>query len=283
MTIAYEISYAAHTASCTFLLDEEGICRRIVMAPKAKRRESARTSSKCVGAQYVASLDSRAAGLMVEMPRVGASMLFARVDENGRVSLVRTGAVLRFESHRREPPVEDPFVEPMSSRSVETSAPVLEALEPRTPPKTERFVPPPRQDTIDTPRKVAINEILESRDPDYQDMSDRTQRIPALRPQDIANMRLGDDDQTNELGSEMATAQWRAADHALPPRTQRLQVNESGPVSRQPPAPPPSRGVLPKRSDPKLRAAAAARAYLNEPARTPQAQDSDVVIRRRRG
>ena len=271
MTIAYEISYAAHTASCTFLLDDEGICRRIVVAPKAKRRESARSSAKCVGAQYVASLDTATAGGLVEMPRVGTSMLFARVDENGRISLVRTGVLVRFESHRTEPPIEDPFIEPMTSRSVETSAPVLDALEsPRPPaaPRTQRFVSPQPQDTLATPRSVAVREILESRDPDYQDMTDRTQRIPALRPQDIANMRLGDDDQTNELGSEMATAQWRAADHALPPRTQKI---------------PAARGVLPRRSDPKLRAAAAARAYLNEPSPAPAPVDSDVIVRRRRG
>ena len=80
MATPIDISYAAHTASCTFLLDDEGICRRIVMAPRGKRRESSRTASRCVGAQYVASLDGSAAGGLVEMPRVGAAMLFARVD-----------------------------------------------------------------------------------------------------------------------------------------------------------------------------------------------------------
>ena len=55
------IVYAAHTASCTFLLDSEGFCRRIVLAPNA-RRSAARTAARCVDAQYVASLDGRAAG-----------------------------------------------------------------------------------------------------------------------------------------------------------------------------------------------------------------------------
>jgi hypothetical protein len=117
-TPSIDITYAAHTASCTFLLDSEGICRRIVMAPKGKRRQSTNTAARCVGAQYVASLDGSAAGGLVEMPRVGAAMLFARVDEHGRVSLVRTGVVTAFESQ----PAEDPFVH---SGTVETSAPAL--------------------------------------------------------------------------------------------------------------------------------------------------------------
>jgi hypothetical protein len=71
----------------------------------------------------VASLDASVAGMLAEMPRVGSAMLFARVDERGRVSLVRTGVVTRFERHRAE----DPFVETekVPSMSVETSAPVI--------------------------------------------------------------------------------------------------------------------------------------------------------------
>ncbi len=113
-----DISYAAHTASCTFLLDEKGICRRIVMTPKAKA-ERAQAAAKCVGAQYVASLDATSPGGLIDMPRVGAAMLFARVDTRGRVSLARTGTLLRFESRKGQ----DPFV---ASQSVETSAPLLD-------------------------------------------------------------------------------------------------------------------------------------------------------------
>lgn len=53
------------------------------------------------------------------MPRPGTSMLFARVDERGRVSLVRTGTLTSFEPMHAH----DPFV---PSCSVETSAPMLE-------------------------------------------------------------------------------------------------------------------------------------------------------------
>jgi len=249
-----EISYAAHTSSCTFLLDDQGICRRIVLAPKGKRRDASRTSARCVGAQYVASLDGSAAGGLVEMPRVGAAMLFARVDENGRVSLVRTGVLTSFESRAGE----DPFVE---SASVETSAPQLAGLE------TVRA------------EQAALAAAQALRDLDYQDPSDRTQRIKALRPEDYDNI---DDDRTEEIGNDLATAEYRSIE-AYPAHSARPTLpSEPPPTVRRPPSPS-ARGVLPRRSDPKIRAAAsAARAW--EPSQTPPDYGSDVqVTRRRRG
>jgi hypothetical protein len=121
----YKIAYAAHTNSCTFLLDSEGVCRRIVPQPAltrtAKGREAAAAANRCVGAQYVASLDGSVPGLLAEMPRAGIPMVFARVDSRGRVSLVRTGVVTRFDSQRRS----EPFSDPAPSVSVETSAPPI--------------------------------------------------------------------------------------------------------------------------------------------------------------
>jgi hypothetical protein len=260
------ITYAAHTSSCSFLLDSDGICRRIVLAPKGKRSAS-RTAARCVGAQYVASLDGSAAGGLVEMPRVGAAMLFARVDERGRVSLVRTGTVTAFESHANE----DPFVDP---GTVETSAPDL--LTPRAAPA------PTQRSSFDDPV-----------DPDYyDDPSQRTQRIQALRPQDIARAlgELG-----TEQGNDLATAEYRAAvdDQAASRATTPSSANV--PTLRNPhrettlddedddyarPAPAP-RGVLPRRSDPHVRAAAA-RAWAPDPRPTPRAYASDVQVSRRR-
>jgi hypothetical protein len=184
---AIDILYAAHTASCTFLLDAEGICRRIVVAPKGKRSAS-RTASRCVGAQYVASLDGSAAGGLVEMPRVGAAMLFARVDEDGRISLVRTAVVTSFESSAGE----DPFAE-TGSGAVATSAPELE-------PSPRAAHPQP--------------------DVDYYDPSERTQRIQALRPEEIA-AALGEE---SEDSPELATAEYHAVD-----------IEESAPHRRTPP------------------------------------------------
>ena len=256
MATSIEISYAAHTSSCTFLLDDQGICRRIVLAPKGgKRREVARTSAKCVGAQYVASLDGSAAGGMVEMPRVGAAMLFARVDEHGRVSLVRTGALISFESRAGE----DPFVD---SVSVETSAPQLAGLE------TVRA------------EQQALAAAQALRDLDYQDPSERTQRMKALRPEDYDD--IDDVDRTEEIGNDLATAEYRSVDVAQAHRLS-LPPSEAPVTVRRPPTPS-QRGVLPRRSDPKVRAAAsAARAWEVSP-QTPPDHGSDVqVTRRRRG
>lgn len=97
------IAYAAYTEGCTFLLDEQGVCRRAV--PKRARsgertfagRTVAEAARRCVGAQYVASIDVREPGALVPRPCVGASMLFAYVGEGGRIAVVRTGPLLRFE------------------------------------------------------------------------------------------------------------------------------------------------------------------------------------------
>ena len=156
----FEILYAAHTASCTFLLDSEGICRRIVMAPHVKRKET-QTASRCVGAQYVASLDAAAAGCLVEMPRIGSAMLFARVDERGRVSLVRTGPCTLFE----QTPAENPF----DSVSVKTSAPEI----------TPRTQPPRTQPSHD-------------HDPNYFEADERTVRIQALKPEQLVSFENED-------------------------------------------------------------------------------------------
>jgi hypothetical protein len=175
---SFEITYAAHTATCTFLLDGEGICRRIVViessrrgAPSSKTRD-AKLAARCVGAQYVASLDPTISGMLAEMPRVGASMLFARVDDRGRVSLVRTGVVTRFESHRAD---EDPFStdKSPSMSSVETSAPVITPSQP-----TPRF---PRQKMKSSPGATP---------PDvYEENSgDRTQPLTSLRPGEFLRM-----------------------------------------------------------------------------------------------
>jgi hypothetical protein len=119
---AFDITYAAHTASCTFLLDRDGICRRIVMLSGGKRREASKNAARCVGAQYVATLDPAVPGCLVDLPKVGAAMLFARV-EAGRVALVRTGVVTSFETKQADDP--DPFRE---SVGVITSAPRAEEL-----------------------------------------------------------------------------------------------------------------------------------------------------------
>lgn len=153
----FDITYAAHTATCTFLLDAEGICRRIVMLPGSKRRDASKNAARCIGAQYVATLDPTVPGCLVEMPKIGTPMLFARVDSRGRVALVRTGPITSFETKRADDP--DPFAE---SIGVMTSAPSAQELQtPRA--RVRRSEPDP----------------VTPKDP-YIEMAERTQRIPAL-------------------------------------------------------------------------------------------------------
>ncbi|MBX3186228.1 MAG: hypothetical protein KF819_04400 [Labilithrix sp.] len=235
-----------------------------MLPSKGKRRESSKTAARCVGAQYVASLDSGAAGGLVEMPRVGAAMLFARVDERGRISLVRTSVLTGFESQQ----VEDPFAE---STGVQTSAPEID-----TPLVPEAPAPPDSDVAVADPD-------------DYFDASDRTQRIQALRPEDIA-----------ATFPEAATAEYRAVESEPAPRTTLpSQLAPSNvPTLRNPHrdvrieaddeyAPPPPRSVPTRGMLPRVRGSSAA--VASEPMRTPRAysrpaaSDVQMASRRRRG
>jgi hypothetical protein len=244
VSASLEITYAAHTSSCTFLLDSEGICRRIVVAPTGKHPSSskgrdARSAARCVGAQYVASLDPSVSGMLAEMPRVGAAMLFARVDERGRVALVRTGVVTRFERHRAE----DPFVETgeVPSMSVETSAPMIAPT-----PRASRLPQDPYED---------------------EDAIDRTQPIQALRPAALRSLHKGpafdqpvDDDATlDQTGGAPEASRERMTwpspgneDPSAPPTLRQIPA-----LVPFPPFPPPraedpaahARGGSPRRHD----------------------------------
>ena len=92
-----EIVYAAHTESGVFMLDAEGVCRWAVSLPG---RTQEKVPERIVGAQYVATLDLDSKGGLVDLPRIGCPMLFAVTDENGRIRLLRTPPVLRFEDRR---------------------------------------------------------------------------------------------------------------------------------------------------------------------------------------
>ncbi len=295
VTESFEITYAAHTATCTFLLDSEGICRRIVMAPTGKRQSASRNAARCVGAQYVASLDPSVPGCLVEMPRVGVAMLFARVDERGRVALVRTGVVTRFEAKREKN--HDPFED---TGQVSTSAPKLPP-DPRT----------PRMPRV--PRETALPE-----DPYDGEMTERTQPIQALRPETLAHALSGDrqsrppppesgfditSEYESEAGARRSTKPSQVSPSLLPTlRTPPVPVppDESDPYvangrgvlpprprSEPPPPPPP-----PSRSDPyanrmKSDRAPSPRALEQGHRDTPRVQTqwtgNKAVVSRRRG
>lgn len=98
-----QVAYAVHTGSCTFLLDDQGVCVWVIPAHGVSARVAA-NAQRCIGAQYLASMDTRADGLLVSVPKLGAPMLFGLVNADGRISLVRTGRVVRFEDRRPRPP-----------------------------------------------------------------------------------------------------------------------------------------------------------------------------------
>jgi hypothetical protein len=101
------IAYSASTAAATFLLDEQGICRRVLLKRASSNdqgnatlggRSRSAAAKLVVGAQYVASIDTRVEGGLVPMPRPGAAMLFAYADESGRLAVVRTAPLVKFET-----------------------------------------------------------------------------------------------------------------------------------------------------------------------------------------
>jgi len=110
-----EIVYAAHTESGVFMLDEQGVCRWAVSSP-GKTRE--KVPERIVGAQYVATLDLEASGGLVVFPRVGCPMLFAATDETGRIRLVRTPPLQRFED-RRAAPMRQPLASKLDARALD--------------------------------------------------------------------------------------------------------------------------------------------------------------------
>ncbi len=216
MADSFDIMYAAHTASCTFLLDGSGICRRIVMTPGSKRREASKNAARCVGAQYVATLDAHVPGCLVELPKVGAPMLFARIDENGRIALVRTGAVTAFETKRADDP--DPFKE---SVGVMTSAPSAEELHTprvRTDRRNVEASKPPGSHAQATGRAASRRE---ARDP-YVEHPERTQRIQALRPDELDPQLLT----TDEYESEPHTIAPRTTLPSATPQPQARTLHE---------------------------------------------------------
>lgn len=125
-----EIVYVAHTRTAVFMLDEQGVCRWAVAHP-GHTRDS--VPERIVGAQYVATLDLQEEGGLVPLPRVGCPMLFAATDPtNGRVRLVRTPSLERFED-RRNGPVRKPLV----SKIDEDMTPVVPTPIPKSWPPPE--------------------------------------------------------------------------------------------------------------------------------------------------
>jgi hypothetical protein len=91
------IAYVAQTRDHLLMLDEEGVCLHVHRRHVDRGGDSSEGAVRCVGAQYVAALDPKEPGFLTQSPTLGAPMLFAKMSANGKISLVRTGALERFE------------------------------------------------------------------------------------------------------------------------------------------------------------------------------------------
>ena len=90
-----DLAYIAHSERCALLLDADGVCRWVV--PKLDASDTmVAAARRCIGAQYVATLDHDTPGYMGHEPRIGTNLLFALVTD-GRVSLARFGPLTAFE------------------------------------------------------------------------------------------------------------------------------------------------------------------------------------------
>lgn len=192
-----DFSYAAHAGNNTFLLDDDGICRKILSRGKG-RASTNKSTQRCLGAQYVASLDFSSESGLVERPKEGCPLLFARVDEAGRVSLVRTAALERFEEIKRSEG------DPVTDEHPAFGAPDPDELPPRTV-RAEAIAPPThREPKVDSRRLAktmpALPDVVRSTmkvDIDYLDPLDRTQQRPALDARKLPDLDDAlDDDAT---------------------------------------------------------------------------------------
>lgn len=90
-----DLAYAVHTATCTYLLDEDGVCRWIV-SPQGVPPSHVQ---QAVGAQFVACLALDTPGGLVGELRTGAMALLARRDDD-RMVLLRTAPITHVDDRR---------------------------------------------------------------------------------------------------------------------------------------------------------------------------------------
>jgi len=98
------IAYVAETREHAFMLDEEGVCLHVLRRAirlgglGAVVEDTSDAATRCVGAQYVATLDPTASGFLAHEPAIGLPLVFAKLGPSGRISLVRTGPLEKFEA-----------------------------------------------------------------------------------------------------------------------------------------------------------------------------------------
>jgi len=122
------------------MLDENGVCEWAAPTGTGKVPE------RIVGAQFVASLDVEAPGALVSTPREGVPMLFAAISDDGRVSLVRTTTLLRFDDRRTVSGIVSlrPSLEDLAPRGRSSIPPMIPPAPKSDPPSSFNNYAPPR-------------------------------------------------------------------------------------------------------------------------------------------
>ena len=89
------MAYAVHTETCTYLLDDDGVCRWIV----SQRGGVPAHVQQCIGAQFVASLDMTVIGGLLGTLSIGARALFVK-NTGSQMILLRTGRIEHVDDRR---------------------------------------------------------------------------------------------------------------------------------------------------------------------------------------
>jgi hypothetical protein len=181
-----DMTYAVHTATCTYLLDDGGVCLW-ALTPGGRPAPDAERS---VGAQFVACLDLRVEGGLSGELVVGAAALFVH-REHGRLVLLRT-ALIEHVEHRDGDG--QPFEEPSLDENTPVFAdPIARAMLPRIP--DEQTAPLPESPPTRPFPAFSLPDIAEELDPDAEplDLEDLlsasvtevTVSLPLYRPPEV--------------------------------------------------------------------------------------------------
>lgn len=190
-----DLAYVVHTESCALLLDGEGVCRWVVPKDVESVRELA-TARRCIGAQFVATLDPEVRGLLGHEPSVGKTLLFASL-ASGRVALLRFGPISAFDTvgEGAEPEIE--------------SAPIVALDAPEPPPLPTRAVALPAKPEANVPpvssaprrSRDTLPGVAPPAATDAQVMTDFYLETPPSRSSAPLILELSDDDIVLETGS----------------------------------------------------------------------------------
>jgi hypothetical protein len=179
--MARATTYAVHTEACTYLLDDDGLCCRI-LSPGGLVTPG---MSAAIGSQFVACLDLTIPGGLVAELRVGSAALFATKDEKGRYVLLRTSPIQHIEARQSTQPLLPPPVVPASLPPV-PAVPVPPRARPSRPskssPKSGRVVRAPSGGPLPRPPSPVVLRGGEATGPSLSSEETLSLAKPLYRP-----------------------------------------------------------------------------------------------------